>query len=98
MRMYSGLLAVKTDEEILSESGLLCGTKKETEKNSLNQGIVKHKANDIQDIKIGDKVVFVEGTYWKNTKRINPDEFTDPASNEKLIRVPIKEIRMIIGQ
>ena len=66
------------------------------EQGSLNEGVVVYVAEDVTDVKPGDVVVYVEGTYWKNSKRTNKDEFV--VDGEDLILVKEHEIKAIISE
>lgn len=64
------------------------------EKNSLNQGKVVSIGKDVEEVKKGDVVIYVEGTYWKNNKRKNIDEYK--IDGEELILVLEHEVKAII--
>lgn len=95
--MLSGHVAVKVDKaEEITASGIIIP---ETvvagrENNSYNYGVVAVVAPDITDVAVGDRVCFIEGTYWRNEKRTNPNEFEH--EGVKLTRVPFAEIKFVI--
>ena len=64
------------------------------EQNRLNQGEVVVIAKDVKEVKVGDQIIYVEGTYWKNNKRKNPDEVE--IDGEDLILLQEHEVRAII--
>ena len=45
------------------------------------------------DVKIGDTIWYVEGTFWKNDKRVNGDEFE--LDGQKYVGIKEHEIRAV---
>lgn len=65
------------------------------EQNPTNVGTVKYVSEAVtEDIKPGDRVVYVEGTYWKNGTRVHPDEIL--VEDETLIIVQEHEVLVVI--
>jgi len=66
------------------------------EKNYINYGVVTHIGPDVKEVSVGERVAFIEGTYWKNDKRINKHEFE--VDGEAYVRVPERDIKAIIEE
>ena len=95
--MLSKGVAIKAlKKEEVTESGIVIPEEviAGREKNHLNQGEVVVIASDVEEIKVGDIAIYVEGTYWKNNKRKNPDEYD--IDGEDLILLKECEIRAIV--
>ena len=97
LRMRNKGVAIRpARKEETTEGGIIIPTTVVAgrEQGSLNEGEVVYVASDVTDVKPGDVVVYVEGTYWKNSKRTNKDEFV--VDGEDLILVKKHEIKAIV--
>lgn len=72
---------------------ILPNIKNHSEEKGTNYGTVISVGGDVKQIEVGDLVWYVEGTYWKNNKRINLDSFTH--EGKEYICVEEHEIKMI---
>lgn len=69
------LVKVEVSKEEVTKSGIILqDVRTMREREAMNQGEVLAIGHEVTEVKIGDTVAFREGTYWKNDKRINPDE------------------------
>ena len=97
MRMLSKGVAVRAmNREEITGSGIVIpeAVARGREQNYLNQGEVVYVAKDVEEVKVGDIVIYIEGTYWKNNKRKNLDEIE--VDGEELIFLKENEIKAII--
>ena len=97
LRMMSKRVAVRPDrKEEVTEGGIIIP---ETvvagrEQGHLNEGEVVAVATDVDGIVVGNRVLYVEGTYWKNNKRVNADEVE--IEGEDLIMLLEREVVAVI--
>ena len=99
LRMLNKGVAIRpARKEETTASGIVIPTvvAEGREGNPLNRGEVVARASDVEWVKVGDMVIYIEGTYWKNNKRKNGDEVL--VDGEDLILVKEHEIRAIIEE
>lgn len=87
------LIRVKAEDTEQTKSGvILLDQKLQREKAEHNRGIVEAIGDEVDEITVGDEVLFREGTFWRNDKRICPDEV-----EKGLYSVPKSDIICIIN-
>ena len=97
MKVLGEYVIIQPMVEEMQKGFFIPSAKKNQEKRSLSIGTVKFTGAEVHlGINVGDKVCYIEGTYWKNGKRKNPDEFE--YYGEKLIGICEKEIKFIIHE
>ena len=98
IKLLGKSLAVETlKEDEITKQGIILPSNvvRERERSSLNVGTVRFISPKCDmEVSVGDRVVFVEGTYWKNNERKNPDEFH--LDDTTLVRVPQNEVIAVI--
>ena len=95
LRMLSKGVAVRASEKVeTTKSGIIIT--QDREQSPLNRGEVIYVASDCDQVKVGDYVIYVEGTYWRNNVRKNGDEFN--VDGEDLILLKEHEIKAIIEE
>jgi len=97
LKLIGKLLAVVPDApEEVTKSGIIVHVAKDLqERKQTNTGVVKYKGKGVEeDINIGDRVLYIEGTYWKNDVRTNPNETQD--EDDTIVFVGEHEIYCVI--
>ena len=86
------LIRVNNQQEEITQSGIILNNARDTrERESTNEGIIEALGDGvIEDLSVGDKVLYREATYWKNGKKQNPD-----AIDDEFVIVQEKDILLI---
>ena len=94
MKAVGKTIIVQPTAEERKNCIIVIGAKEQAERNELNRGTVIAVGDDVKEnIKIGDIIWYIEGTFWKNGIRTNLDEFT--VDGQKYIGVKEHEIKLI---
>lgn len=72
------LVEINSAEEETTKCGIILNNARDhRERQPTNTGTVLAIGEDVTEVEVGDEIVFREATYWKNSKKINPDAIDD---------------------